>query len=514
VFPGTRLALGQGCYTAALFKETGAKRAPSVQLQEAGVAWVSSSVTAQSVTTNFDPTKALMQSGTLKRLAGAACFTILATCTTAVDPTPVASVLLLPPNDSVRVGEIRQLEVQVFDAANNRLSGRRVHYSSAEPAIATVDTLGVLRGVAIGSVQLTATVEGKRGSATFKVIAAVDRVAVAPLSGDVPLGSSRQLAANVLDRSGNAIAGRPVTWSSSNSAIATVSVSGLVSAVALGRATITASVEGKSGTSTIDVVDPVATVRITPLVPPTLRVGGKVQLTATALNAAGQPLPGRPVNWTSTNPNVASVSTAGEVTALGVGTSTIIAEIDQRQGQVGVTVTLIPIGTVTLAPTTVSMFRGEQRQLTLTSTDSTGATITNYQGRNVVFNSTNLPVVQASAQGVIFAADSGKANVTATVDQVTSNVVAVTVSLVPVNNITVNPNPGSVKVGLTLQMQAILRDANGNILIGRPVTWTVSDPSKATISPAGVLSAIAAGGITVTATSEGVSGTATVTITP
>ena len=455
-----------------------------------------------------------MQSGTLIRLAGAACFTILATCTTPVDPTPVASVLLLPPNDSVRVGEIRQLEVQVFDAANNRLSGRRVHYSSAVPAIATVDTLGNLRGVAVGQVQLTATVEGKRGNATFKVIPAVDRVAVAPLSGEIPLGTSRQLAANVLDASGNAIAGRPVTWSSSNSSIATVSVTGLVSAVALGRVTITAAVEGKSGTSTIDVVDPVATVRITPLVPPTLRVGGKVQLTATPLNAAGQPLTGRPVNWTSTNPNVASVSASGEVTALGVGTSTIIAEIDQRQGQVGVTVTLIPIGTVTLTPSTVSMFRGEQRQLTLTSTDSTGATITNYQGRNVVFNSTNLPVVQVTAQGVIFGADSGKANVTATVDQVTSNVVAVTVALVPVNNITVNPNPGSVKVGNTLQMQAILRDANGNILVGRPVVWTVSDTTRATISPAGVISAIGSGTITVTATSEGVSGTATVTVTP
>jgi uncharacterized protein YjdB len=455
-----------------------------------------------------------MQSGTFVRLAGAACFTILATCTTPVDPTPVASVLLLPPNDSVRIGGIHQLEVQVFDAAQNRLQGRRVHYGSNAPGVATVDTFGVVRGITLGQALLTATVEGKTGTATFKVIAAVDRVAVAPLSGDIPLGSSRQLAANVLDGSGNAIAGRIVTWSSSNSAIATVSVSGLVSAVALGRATITAAVEGKQGTATVDVVDPVATVRITPLVPPTLRVGGKVQLSATGLNAAGQPLTGRPVNWTSTNPNVATVSSSGEVTALGVGTSTIIAEIDQRQGQVGVTVTLIPVGTVTLTPSSVSMFRGEQRQLTLTSTDSTGATITNYQGRNVVFNSTNLPVAQVSPQGVVFGADSGKANITVTVDQVTSNVVAVTVALVPVNNITVNPNPGSVKAGLTLQMQATLRDANGNILVGRPVTWSVSDTSKATISPAGVLSAIAAGGITVTATSEGVSGSATVTITP
>lgn len=451
------------------------------------------------------------------RLAVAASFLTLAACTTPNDPEPVGSVLLLPPSDSVRIGETRQLEVQVFDAANSRLQGRRVHYSSAEPAVATVDTNGVLRGVSVGTVLITATVEGKAGNSTFRVIVPVNRVAVAPLTGDIPLGSSRQLAANVLDAAGNAIPGRPVTWASSNSAIATVSVTGLVSAVALGRVTITATAEGKSGTSTIDVVDPVATVRITPAGPQTLRIGGKVQLTATPLNIAGQPLTGRPVNWFSSNPNVASVSSAGEVTAVAVGQVTITAEIESRQGQTAVSVTLIPVGTVTLTPTTLTMFRGEQRQLTLTSTDSTGATITNYQGRNVVFQSTNLPAASVSAQGVVFAVDTGTANITATVDQVTSAPVAVTVKLVPVSNITVNPNPASVKVGVTVQFVATLRDSNGNILVGRPVTWTVSDTTKATITAAGVLTGVGSTGsgtITVTATAEGITGTSTVTVIP
>lgn len=456
-----------------------------------------------------------MQSGTFKRLAGAVGFALLATCTTPVDPTPVASVVVTPLTDSVRVGDIRQLDVQVFDAANNRLQGRRIQYRSAEPTIATVDSNGVVRGVSLGSVQLTATVEGKSGSATFKVIAAVDRVAVAPLAADIPLGTSRQLAANVLDRSGNAIAGRVVTWSSSNSSVATVSVGGLVSAVALGSATITAAADGKQGTAVVAVVDPVATVRITPPVPQTLRVGGKLQLSATGYNTAGQALPGRPVTWFTSNPNVASVNpSTGEVSAIAVGNATITAEIEQRQGQLSVSVTLIPVATVTLTPSSVSMFKGEQRQLTLTSTDSTGAPITNYQGRNVVYQSTNLPVATVSAQGVIFAADSGKTNITATVDGVASNVVPVTVSLVPVNTVTVNPNPVSVRVGFTQQFVATLRDANGNILVGRPVTWTVSDTTKATITAAGVLTGVATGGVTVTATAEGVSGTSSVTIIP
>jgi uncharacterized protein YjdB len=448
---------------------------------------------------------------TLWRSTLAAAFAFLATCTTAVDPTPVASVVVTGP-DSLRIGESRQIEAQAFDAVNNRLEGRRVHWRSNDPAVATVDTNGVIRGVAIGSTQIVATVEGKSGSATWRVISPVDRVAIAPLTADVPLGSSRQLAANVLDAAGNALSGRPVTWSSSNSSVATVSISGLVSAVALGRVTITATVDGKSGTATIDVVDPVASVRITPPVPQTLRIGGKVQLSATGLNAAGQALPGRAVSWFSTNPNVASVNSSGEVTAVAVGSATITAEIEQRQGSTGVTVTLIPVGSVSLTPTTLQLFRGEQRQLTLTSTDSTGAAITNYQGRNVVFQSNNLPVVSVNSAGVVFAADTGAANVTVTVDQVTSGPVAITVKLVPISTITVNPNPASVACNQTLQFQATLRDSNQNIIVGRPVVWTSSDPTKATITAAGVLTGLKLGSLQVTATAEGIVGISNVNI--
>ncbi|MGQ0539484.1 MAG: Ig-like domain-containing protein, partial [Gemmatimonadaceae bacterium] len=329
----------------------------------------------------------------LWRLSGAASFLIAAvTCTTGVDPVAVATVVVNPPNDSVRVAAEQRVTVQVFDRNNNLVTGRKITFRSNEPAIATVDSNGVVRGVAVGTVLIVATVEGKSGQASFKVIAAVDRVAIAPLTADVSLGASRQLAANVLDRSGNAIPGRLVIWSSSNSGVATVSTAGLVSAVSLGRATITATSDGKSGTATIDVVDPVASVRITPVGPQTLRVGGRVQLTATPFNAAGQQLGPRPTTWVSSNPNVASVTASGEVTAISVGQATITAEIESRQAQAPVSVTLIPVSSVTLTPSSLAMFRGDARQLTLTATDSTGATITNFQGRTVSFQSSNLPV--------------------------------------------------------------------------------------------------------------------------
>ncbi|MGQ0641965.1 MAG: Ig-like domain-containing protein [Gemmatimonadaceae bacterium] len=437
----------------------------------------------------------------------------LVTCTTPVDPTPVATVQLFPAIDSVRVSNTRQLEARVFDAANNQLQGRRVNYHSNAPEIISVDTAGVVRGVSVGSALVSATVEGKVATSTWKVIAAIAQVAIAPLTADIPLGSSRQLAANVLDAQGNAISGRPIVWSSSNPAVATVSVSGLVSAVSLGTATITATSEGKSGSATITVVDPVASVRITPPGPQTLRIGGRLQLSATALNVAGQTLSGRTVNWLSSNPNVASVNQqTGEVTAVTVGNATITAEIEGRTAQSAVGVTLIPVATVTLTPTSLQLFRGEQRQLTLTSTDSTGAPITSFAGRNVLFQSNNLPIAQVNNAGVVFATDTGTANITVTVDAVVSAPVVVTVKLVPVATVTVNPNPDQLQCQQTRQYVAILRDANQNILVGRPVVWASSDTTKGSITAAGVLTAKAVGTLQVTATAEGVVGLSNVTI--
>src|SRR5207245_3378728 len=104
------------------------------------------------------------------------------------------------------------------------------------------------------------------------------------------------------DGDGAPLSGRTVTWSSSNTAVAAVSNSGLVSGVTPGSATITATSEGKSGTSTITVTPvPVASVDVTPATA-SVQAGQTVQLTATPRDAGGDPLSGRTVTWTSCNP--------------------------------------------------------------------------------------------------------------------------------------------------------------------------------------------------------------------
>jgi hypothetical protein len=87
------------------------------------------------------------------------------------------------------------------------------------------------------------------------------------------------------------------------------------------------------------------------------------------------------------------------------------------------------------------------------------------------------------------------------------------VSPAPVATVTVSPSSGTVAVGSTVQLTATLRDATGNVLTGRTVTWSSNNTGTATVNGTGLVSGVAAGSATITATSEGRSGTSAMTVT-
>src|SRR6266851_730877 len=81
-----------------------------------------------------------------------------------------------------------------------------------------------------------------------------------------------------------------------------------------------------------------------------------------------------------------------------------------------------------------------------------------------------------------------------------------------VASVTVAPSPGTLPVGSTAQLTATTKDAAGNVLTGRTVTWATSNPAVATVNSTGLATGVAAGQATITATSEGQSGTAAITV--
>jgi uncharacterized protein YjdB len=128
-----------------------------------------------------------------------------------------------------------------------------VTWTTDRPSVATVSGAGLVTSVGAGSAKITATSEGKSDHADITVILPVATVTVNPASFNLKLGDHRDLTATARAADGTVLSGRPVSWTTSNPLVATVNSNGRVNALLIGQATITATVEGVPGASTVTV---------------------------------------------------------------------------------------------------------------------------------------------------------------------------------------------------------------------------------------------------------------------
>jgi uncharacterized protein YjdB len=238
-----------------------------------------------------------------------------------------------------------------------------------------------------------------------------------------------------------------------------------------------------------------------------LQVGQTATATATGVDQNGAAIAVGTVTWSTGSASIATVNSAGIVTAVAAGQTTVIASAGGKQGQQSITV-VAPVASVTVTPASASLIVGATQQLTATILDAGGATLT---GRTITWSTSDAAKATVSAAGLVTALAAGSATITATTEG-KSGASTITV-LAPVASVTVTPPSASLLIGATQQLAATTLDAGGSTLTGRTVTWTTSDAAKATVSSTGLVTAVAAGSATITATSEGKSGTSTVTVT-
>ena len=428
-----------------------------------------------------------------------------------VSSVPVASVAVTPTGSQIVVGQTTQLNAEPRDASGQPLVGRPVLWSSSDPNVASVSSTGLVTAVAPGQATITATSEAAAGTSTIGVSPKpVSSVIISPGQGSVTVGQTLQLSAQVTDDQGNVLTGRPISFTSGTPAVATISATGLVTGVAPGSTTITATSEGKTGTATVTVTPiPVAKVEITPSTP-NVTVGETVQLNVSVQGPNNQELTGRTVTWSSGAPSVASVSPTGVVSGLAPGTAIIFANVEGVLGSATVTVKQVPVGSVVVSPQTASVPVGGAVQLSASVRDASGAEL---QGRLVGWTSSDETIAVVSSEGRVSGIKIGTATITAS-SEGKSGTATVTVTAAAVASVNVTPPTASITVGQTTTLTAQPLDANGNALTGRAVAWASSNLGVATVSDAGVVTGVAPGDATITATSEGKSGTATVTVTP
>ncbi|HEY9227542.1 MAG TPA: Ig-like domain-containing protein, partial [Gemmatimonadaceae bacterium] len=151
-------------------------------------------------------------------------------------------------------------------------------------------------------------------------------VRLTPGDKSLDVGEQVNYTAIALTEDGAELPGRVVTWASSNSNIASITESGVLTANAAGQAKISAEVDGRSATATIIVTateqpqdsTKVVRVALTPAAA-VVEIGETKRYTAVGLNAAGRIVPGKTATWVADNPNAATIDATGALLGVGAG---------------------------------------------------------------------------------------------------------------------------------------------------------------------------------------------------
>jgi len=446
-------------------------------------------------------------------------------------------------SDTVRA-TLAPFVVKVTDALNNPSSGAKVAWARLAGAgivsadTTTTDGAGLTQitytlGASLGSEQVRATLAGTSANVLFAATVtagtgtAVSTTVTPNRDTLTALTQTVTLAAQARNTAGNPVVGA-FTWVSRAPAFATVSTTGLVTAVANGATYVVATEAGGTKDSALIVVQQrIATINVTPGTR-SIYLTRAFTFSAVAVDGLGSPVTGvTTFTWTSTAPAVASVDAGGNVTALGLGTAQIRATSGAITGVADVIV-ITPITRIAVVVDTVGAFKtdtftltslGLTRRYRAVAHDTLDAVMS---GVSFTWVSTNGSVaVLGSNAGDTTSATSaanGLTQIRATAQGFTSTPGALlTVSQV-LASITLSPPASNLTATIavtgTVGLVARGKDANNRFIAGGSFVFTSANPAVATVdSVSGVVTGVSNGTSDITARSGAItSNTLTVTV--
>jgi uncharacterized protein YjdB len=408
---------------------------------------------------------------------------------------PVTGISSISGSSSVNAGSTITLTATVDPSGANN---QTITWSSSATGVATVDASGVVTGVLAGSATITATTSDGGYTAT-KVITVNDAViGLSDISGVSTVAEEMtiQLSASVIPPGAT---NPTITWSSSNTGVATVSSTGLVTGVSAGTATITATTAdgGFTKTKPITVTAFIPSIGVTDISggSSTLAAGSTMQLGASTIPVDATI---NTITWSSSNTAVATVSSTGLVTGVGAGTVYISAK-DYTEAMSGITITVY----ANVAVTGISSISGSSSvnvgsTIALSaSVDPSGATV-----KTITWSSSATGVATVDASGVVTGVAGGSATITATTSNggfTATKVITVTVPVVPVTGVSLSDSIFTRAIDETIQLTATI---SPNGATNSAVSWSSSNEAVATVDASGVVTAVSAGSVTITATTS------------
>jgi uncharacterized protein YjdB len=284
---------------------------------------------------------------------------------------------------------------------------------------------------------------------------------------------------------------------------------------------------------------PVASVSVLPAIA-TLLTGDTLRLAATAIDASRDTLKDRPVTWRTSDAAVATVSATGLVTGVGSGSASITAVVESQSGASGVT--------VLLAATALSGVWDWTEHFddptNSTVCDDTGSYVFTASGAGFAGTSYQVGTCQAPggpldnthsdpvangavAQGAVqfdVGVGQGLCHYTAVLsgqplERLSGTATCGTASGAwsaiqggPVASVAIVPRAPTVPPGAAVSLSAALRNAAGDRVFGRAITWSSDDAGIAPVDASGLLTAVAGGRTTIRATAGGALGMAPITV--
>jgi trimeric autotransporter adhesin len=451
---------------------------------------------------------------------------------------PVTSVEVSPSNVTIDPGAAETLQARVRDARGRTVTDRTVNWTSDAPDVVSVNGSGRITAHRPGRAEITATVNGVRGTASVRV--RPGRAARL----DVVSGNGQQVTARtllplplvvrVLDASGFPVPDATVSWrvdlgggSLSNTSSTTDGEGDATTRLTAGPPgdqRVTASLEQLSAAfSASALAIPVHRIVVAPATI-TVPIGTSGRLEAELFDAGGGVITGRTVEWTSSSAAVVRVSPTGVLTPVGLGTATVTAAADGVQGTATVQVTRgAPANLLVVSGSGQTGLPGERlnQPLVVQVSDAAGNSLpdvlvqwTVTQGGGSVSPTSVRSNGQGRASTNLTLGSAGENRVRASVGGITATFTATARAPAAVATVTVSPSSVVLEVGATRQMDAVLRDSSGAVLTGRTVAWTSGDTAIARVSASGLVTAVRPGSAQITATAEGVAGSASARVDP
>ncbi len=304
------------------------------------------------------------------------------------------------------------------------------------------------------------------------------------------------------------IAGAAVTWASSATGVASVDADGLVTSVDNGTATLSATSGTASTDAAITVGQEVATVTLSQTAETFASLTDTTQFVATVQDALGVAITAAAVTWATSDASVASVSASGLVTSVDNGSATVTATSSGVATEAVITVSQLA-ATVVLSPTAETFVAlTDTTQFVATVQDALGSAIA---GAPVTWTSADASVATVDSLGLVTSVVDGTTTISAVSSDASSDA-TITVGQVAASVVLSPTAETFVSLTDTTQFSATVQDALGVTIAGAAVTWASSVTGVASVDADGLVTSVADGSSTLSATSGTASADAAITV--